>query len=324
MTETENTTKILLIKMIEVGDVCCIGVPAMRHIKRLYPEAELHFLTYAAGAEFISLAEPDVSIMTLPKDSWPDDILAAMEAFLGLAEEIVGVGYTNIINLDTAFMPCFLARFLKDAGETIEGNYLSVSLQHLIEQIQNQSLSADYVNNASVYMQSSFFTMSRWNTNWWEGALIPDSGYPEYFLRHCCSYHNIEMDYSIEVEPDKTLKKRQQSKKVIALSFAKEGVDPYASLANKLVTAGFEVWKVDPNTPHTHLLEKLKATDLLVAVPGAEQWYANAVGCPALIVCGEMDPKILMPEYATEVGDTPKVSELAESIESIFTGNIDD
>lgn len=324
MTKSQAPAKILLIKMVEIGDVCSIGVPAVRHIKRMYPEAELHFLTYGAGAEFISLVDPDIQLITLAKDDWPDELVQAMESFLGLAEHIVGVGFSKIINLDTAFMPCFLARFLKDAGEQVEGNYLNISLQHLIEQFQSQSLNAEYVNNSSAYMQSTYFTMSRWNTNWWEGALIPDTGYPEYFLRHCCGFNNIEMDYTLDLDADRAMLKRQQSKKVIALSFEQEGLDPYPTLASILVKSGYEVWKVGPNTPLPYLMQQLKATDLLVGAPGASQWYANAVGCPSLIVCGELDPKILMPEYATELGDKPSVSELAESIQSIFTGTVDD
>lgn len=79
-----------------------------------------------------------------------------MESFLGLAEDIIIDAYSQIVNLDTAFMPCFLARFLQDAGEPVIGNFLNMSIQKLITRAQAQSLDADYVNLASSYLDSIF------------------------------------------------------------------------------------------------------------------------------------------------------------------------
>ena len=142
--QTENNMpknqKILLIRMLKVGDVACIGIPALRLFKQKFPDADVHFLTYGDGVDIIELAEPDTKIISLGTDQWPNDLLPAMEVFLGLAEQIVGEAYDQIVNLDTAFMPCFLARFLKDAGEEISGNLLNISLAELIEQFQQQTL----------------------------------------------------------------------------------------------------------------------------------------------------------------------------------------
>ena len=68
------------------------------------------------GAELLRIAEPNVEVLTLENNLWPDDILLAIESFLGMAETIVTIEFDSIINLDTAFMPCFLARFFERCG----------------------------------------------------------------------------------------------------------------------------------------------------------------------------------------------------------------
>lgn len=318
---TEQTgKKILIIRMLEVGDVVSIGVSALRYIKKKEPDAEVHFLTYAKGAEIIKLAEPDVHILELEAGQWPDNIVQAMEAFLGIAEQIIGQAYTQILNFDTAFMPCFLSRFLKDAGEPVHGNYMNCSVQELIDQFQAQSLKAEFVNDPAEYMNSTFFGMARLHSAWWESVTLPEYGYPEFYLRQCCGYTDLEMDNVISLQADCQPVAANRPGNNIALSSA----DPVnkvilLDLQNLLEEKGYGVWWVDLNESIQPTLEKLMTTALLVATPGAEHWYASSVGCPSLLICGDLDPRILMPDYATEQGQILTANGLAESIESIFT-----
>ncbi|MBN7826352.1 hypothetical protein J0A66_14045 [Bowmanella dokdonensis] len=310
--------------MLGLGDVTCIGIPALRHFKKEFPQARFSFLTFAAGQEMIRLAEPDTHVWGLEKDQWPENIIPAMETFLGLAEQIIAEGYTHIVNLDTWFMPCFLARFLKDAGEPVTGNTMSVSVQSLIDQFQSQQLKAEYVNDPVSYMQSSFFSMHRWHTPWWQSSLLPDNGYPEFYLRTCCGFDELEMDWSVDVPADQRLKKIGKQKKIIALAPQARTAErsyPFAqALQGILQDMGYHVWTgFDGKIPLRQTLMQLKATDLLVTAPSAPQWLASTVGCPSLVVCGDVDPRTLMPDYATDPHDGPIPAEqLAESIHSIF------
>lgn len=335
--------KILLIRMLGLGDVTCIGVPALRYFKHRFPEAEFTFLTFSAGQEVIRLAEPDVDIIGLEKDQWPDNIIPAMETFMGLAEKIVSREFTQIVNLDTWFMPCFLTRFLKDAGESVIGNYMSCSVQELLDQFQQQTLEPQYVNDPACYMQSTFFCMERWHQPWWTADHLPAGGYPEFYLRSCCSFELHDLDTQIEVEADVVLSAIRKEKKVIALApdtRTPERSYPYgAELKTLLENAGYYVWGgFDGSESLEKTLGKLKSTDLLVTAPSAPQWLAASVSCPSLVISSNVDPRTLMPDYATDVnGVCPahgafetsvsrqeqclcvKPGSLLESIDSIFT-----
>lgn len=316
--------KILLIRMLGLGDVTCIGVPAVRHLKKQHPQAEIHVLTYAAGFEVMALAEPDIKTYGLQSGEWPEDIIAAMEAFLGLAEIIVGEAYTKIINLDTWFMPCFLSRFLKDAGEKVEGNYIGMSIADLVDQFQQQTLQPTFVNDPSHYMQSTWFSMVRWHTTWWESEYLPERGYPEFYLRTCCGWQSAELDMHIEVGQNSKLAKIRKHKKVIALATEARTAErsyPYAeALTEALQKAGFAVWsKFDGSQSIRETLGMLKASDLLITVPSAPQWMATAVNCPSLVISGMVDPRTLMPDYATDMSHLPAtVDSLVEGVLSIF------
>ncbi|MFT4940873.1 MAG: ADP-heptose:LPS heptosyltransferase [Paraglaciecola sp.] len=341
-----NKEKILLIRMLSIGDVACIGLPALRFFQRKFPDADIHFLTFDQGADIIRLAEPDVTVSSLTAEQWPNDLLPAMEVFLGLAENIIGEGYNQIVNLDTAFMPCFLARFLKDAGQNISGNLLNISVEQLLNQFQDQSLQPEFVHDINRYMDSTFFSMARWHTNWWESTYLPDNGYPEYYLRNCCSFNGIEMNWHIPVNQDQQLTTIRQSQKVIALCFAQsdDGYPyPFAKeLKVALETLGYYVWS-DLEQPFSveMLLSKLSSSDLLVTKASANQWFAATVDCPTLLICASAEPRTLMPDYATEQStfcpihapialleatsmsfnkkcNCDKAEDLAESIDSIF------
>ncbi|MFT4994872.1 MAG: ADP-heptose:LPS heptosyltransferase [Paraglaciecola sp.] len=305
--DIKTKQKILLIRMLKAGDVACIGLPALRFFQQKFPDADVHFLSYAQGADLIRLAEPQTHVLSLPAGQWPNELLPAMETFLGLAEQIVGEAYEQIVNLDTAFMPCLLARFLKDAGENLSGNLLNISLGELIKQFQQQSLQPEYVSHISEYMDSTFFSMPRWQSNWWESAYLPDHGYPEFYLGNCCSFSGIDMNWNIAISPDSALQNASKGKKVIALciSDADDGFAyPHAQdLQMALEKQGYYVWSdLDPkqDLSISHLLAKLKASDLVVCKAGDSQWFASAVGCPTLIITATAEPLTLMPDYATD------------------------
>lgn len=298
--------KVLLIRMLGLGDVTSIGIPALRYFKSRFPEAEISVLTFAAGREVFELAEPGINIIALEKHEWPENIIPAMETFLGLAEKIVGEGFEQIINLDTWFMPCFLTRFLKDAGESVIGNFMSISVQELLDKFQTQTLQPEYVNDPAQYMQSTFFCMERWHQPWWLGEHLPSGGYPEFYLRSCCSFDLHDLDTEIKVEADKALLELKQKQRVIALApdtRTPERTYPYAKELKVLLEAkGYYVWSnFDGSLPLQQTLAKLKASDLLVTAPSAPQWLAAAVGCSSLVISGTVDPRTLMPDYATDM-----------------------
>ena len=305
-----NQTKILIIRMLGLGDVTCIGIPALRFVQQQNPDAEIHFLSYAAGLDVIRLAAPEIKVFGLEKDQWPDNIVFAMETFLGLAEAIVGEGYQQIINLDTWFMPCFLARFLKDAGEPVAGNMMSISVGSLVDQFQQQTLKPEYVNDPAVYLQSTWFGMHQWHTPWWQNGHNPDGGYPEFYLRNCCSFNELKMDMSIDVLSDSEYLHIAEKQPIVALACNARTIErnyPYAAELKQLLEEnGIYVWTgFDGSISMEQTLARLKASNLLISVPSAPQWLAAAVGCPSLIISGQVDPRTLMPDYATDMSSTP-------------------
>ncbi|MBF7072356.1 hypothetical protein ISG33_02925 [Glaciecola sp. MH2013] len=312
--------------MLGLGDVTCIGVSAIRHLKRKHPSAEIHVLTYAAGHDIMALAEPTIKTYGLKSGEWPEDIIQAMEAFLGLAEIIIGEAYNSIINLDTWFMPCFLSRFLKDAGEPVSGNYIAMSIADLIDQYQKQTLQATFVNDPSHYMQSTWFSMMRWHSTWWESDYLPEGGYPEFYLKTCCGWQDCELNFNIDVPANKKLVK--EKRKIIALATearTDERSYPHAEkLAAALRMAGFYVWsKFDGSQSMRETLSMLKASDLLITVPSAPQWFATSVDCPVMVISGMVDPRTLMPDYATDMSLQPaSVESLIEGVLGIFDGSI--
>lgn len=339
----ESTSeKILLIRMLSSGDVCAIGLPVLRYFQKTHPNAQMHFLTFGDGAELIKLAEPNVQVHHITVQQWPDDFFLAMEAFLGLAEDIIGENYSQIINLDTSFMPCFLARFLADAGEPVSGNYLNMSVQQLLQQVQDKSLQAEYVNSTQAFMASSFVNMHKWHGRWWQNEAEYEGGYPEFYLTQCCGLIDDKLQQTIVVNADKRLAKKAKANKVIGLSLdqSDDGYPyPYADRLKKLLEQkGFVVWTDEDAKQDIRLLLKmLTASDLMVCKQSGHRWYAQAVDCPTLLISGASEPALLMPEFATDPVtpcmqhavnqninaaltcncDVPE--NLVESIESIFT-----
>ena len=294
--------KILLIRMINHGDVAAIGVPALRFFKQTFPLADIHFLSFGQGKVIMELAEPHNTVKVL--DAWPDDFFQAMEAFLGLAETIIAEAYQQIVNLDTAFMPCFLSRFLKDAGEPVSGNYLSISIENLLNQVRDQSLQADYVNSSSAYLASSFFNMSRWHSQWWDTDYLPDGGYPEFYLKQCCGFSALSLDKHIKL-PKVSANKTAKYLKVVALCLSQSDdgyLYPHSealrlALQNKGISVKQDTGLQDSASA---LLQLLSESDLMVAKPGANKWLADAVACPTLLISGAAQPRIFMPDFATD------------------------
>ncbi|ALS99074.1 hypothetical protein AT746_12905 [Lacimicrobium alkaliphilum] len=189
------------------------------------------------------------------------------------------------------------------------------------------------MNQPENYMSSTFLSMARWHSPWWQGEWLPDNGYPEFYLRSCCGFDALQMQMNIEVPADKALKNQARSTKVIALMC--EGAEarltyPFAEeLQHRLADQGFHTWTLDTTHNLHNQLMKLKASDLLVTVPGDGQWLAATVDCPSLVICGEVDPRMLMPDYATdpvspENPEPMPAEELAQSIVSIFEQETED
>ena len=300
-----NTEKVLLIRMLSSADVCAIGLPVLRYFQKTLPGAEIHFLTFGDGAELIKLGEPSVQVKHLTEQQWPDDFFLAMESFLGLAEELIGENYSKIINLDTTFMPCFLARFLADAGEPISGNYLNLSVGQLLQQVQDRSLHADYVNSTQAFMASTFSNMHKWHGRWWQYDVEGEGGYPEFYLTKCCGLIDDKLQQTIAVSADKRLAKKAKTHKVIGLCLSQSDdgyLYPYAdSLKKQLEQQGFVVWTdLDAKQDISTLLKMLAASDLMVCKPSGNRWYAQAVDCATLLISGTSEPALLMPEFATD------------------------
>jgi ADP-heptose:LPS heptosyltransferase len=300
-TETETKTKkVLVIRMLSSSDVCAIGLPVLRYYQKTLPNAEIHFLTFGDGAELVKLAEPSVYIHHVTQKQWPDDFFLAMESFLGIAEQIIGENCSQIINLDTIFTPCFLA----DAGEPVSGNYLNISVQQLLQQVQDRSLQAEYVSSTQVFTASSFVNMHKWFGPWWQFCAEYGGEYPEFYLTKCCGSVDDKLDQGIVVIPDKRLAKKAKSNKVIGLCFGQSDDSypyPYVSRLKKLLEQkGFAVWS-DPDARDNirSLLKMLKSSDLMLCKPSGNRWYAQAVECPTLLITGDSEPALLMPEFAT-------------------------
>jgi hypothetical protein len=350
-TTSLNAERILLIRMLSAKDTATIGVAALRHFQIKFPDSHIDFLTFGAGADIIHLVDPNVETITLPAHAWPNDLLVAIEAFLGLAETIIPNEYMQIVNLDTAFMPCFLARFLHDAGENVAGNMLNISVQTLLNQFQDQTLQPDFVQSTERYMQSTFHGMARLHSQWWNTQQF-DAGYTEFYLRECCGFTDIDIDVNLSIKRihrnisrssesvySQTSCEQTTAKKIaLCLADAHDGYAyPYVyELKKVLELKGFHVWT--NGSKETRLMETLNnvaEADLVVTKPGESQWYGKAVGCLTLLISASESPLISMPDYATDQTarcpvhcpfsqseqskcccDTPE--ELADGIESIF------
>ncbi|WP_414830116.1 glycosyltransferase family 9 protein [Alteromonas sp. H39] len=289
--------KILLIRMAEQGDVLAIGLPAVRYFQKRYSNAQITVLTYGSCGVFFEKGAPQVQVMRLEQGHWPDNIVIAMETFLGLAEKVVAENFSHIVNLDTAFMPCFLARFLKDAGEPVEGNFLSYPVAELIDELQQETLKPAKVSDAETYLASTWLTFGQWFTQWWDSAAPPAGGYPEYFLKRCCGLRDIDIDMTLPASAIPPVKP------YIAIynETAQQGLLDTQAFTRLLGEKGVQYRELSGDGDITENLQLVKGAELLVTIPSAFQWYAVATQTPTLLLAGSFDPRITMPDYATTV-----------------------
>jgi len=283
--------------MLGLGDVFCIGIPALRLLRKQWPDAQFGFLTFASGGEAIALEPGLDDVIVLPKGGWPNDILPAIGAFAALAEKIVAARYNVVYNLDTWFMPCFMARLLKDAGMDLRGNFTRCSVRDLAHRAATGTLLADDVRFPVRYMDSTFPNMPAWHSGpWWQTH--PGAGaYPSFYINHCCGI-NGTVDGRLDVPPDLAFREQAGGRRIIALaphSRTQNRKYPFSEDVRALLEKhGFMTWVgFDGSIPLRDTIARLKVTDLLVSVASSPQWMAAAAGCPVLMIPGPVPPEVL-------------------------------
>jgi ADP-heptose:LPS heptosyltransferase len=295
--------KILLIRLMGLGDVASILIPAVRLVAQQHAGARVHVLTYGAGGELMALMPGVEKVHTIAIDQWPNDIDSAVQSFLNIAEHVAAHGFDRIINLDTWFMPCFLARVLQELGLNVEGNTISLSTRELFRRWQARELPQEFFQEPTRYLQSSFPNMADWTIAWWNK--YPDAGaYPDFYLRHCCGFSG-NIDRSLRIEQDLEFRARAEGRKIIAVSMSGSSASKqYRSadaLRAELGRVGYFVWsQFDGTLPLRMTLARLAVSDLLVSVATSTQWLAQLVGCPALVLPGPLPPSVLGAEATVE------------------------
>lgn len=295
--------KILLIRLMGLGDVASILIPAVRLVARQHPQARIHVLTYGAGGELMSLVGGIEQVHVIDRQQWPGDIGPAVQSFLNIAEQVAAQRFDRIINLDTWFMPCFLARVLQELGFDVQGNTIGLPTSELFSRWQARELPQQFFEEPARYLQSSFPNMADWSIAWWDK--YPDAGaYPDFYLRHCCGFAG-NLDMSLPIEPDREFGARAAGRKIIALSMSGSSASKQyrnaPALQAELERAGHFVWsRFDGSVPLRTTLARLAASDLLVSVATSTQWLARLVGCPTLVLPGALPPSVLGAEATVD------------------------
>ena len=285
--------KILLIRMMGFGDVASILIPAAKIERDLNPNAELHVLTYGPGVELMQLVPEVDAIINVEMSQWPDDLMEAVKSFHSIAKTVLDQQYDLVINYDTWFMPCFMARLLKDCGVNVKGNFLSISTTELLQRFETGNLSENYVKNGAEYIESTFNDIQAWFKPWFHKISV---SYPEFYLNDICGYkQTIDISLTGDFLKDSDFSK---SKGVIALSASGRVPNkqyPYVKqLTRDLENQGYLVWgEFDGSVDMATTLSRLSHTDLLISVPTSTQWLAHLVECPTLIIPGPLPPIVL-------------------------------
>jgi ADP-heptose:LPS heptosyltransferase len=295
--------KILLMRLMGLGDVASILIPAVRLVARQHPGARVHVLTHGAGGELMSLVPGVEQVHLIAPHQWPGDIGPAVQSFLNIAEQVAAHGFDRVINLDTWFMPCFLATVLQELGLDVQGNTINLPTRELFRRWQARELSQQFFEQPAHYLRSSFPNMSDWTIAWWDK--YPDAGaYPDFYLRHCCGFAG-QADRSLPIEPDAGFRAGAGARKIIAVSMS--GSSPSKQYRNahalrtELTRAGYFVWgQFDGSLPLRTTLARLAVTDLLVSVATSTQWLARLVGCPTLVLPGALPPSVLGAEATVD------------------------
>lgn len=290
---------ILLIRLMGLGDVASILVPAVTLYKQRYPDAAITALTYQAGGEIMALHPEVDNVICLDKAQWPDDLFPAVDQFMQLGESIAAKQFELIVNLDTWFMPCFLTRALRDAGIETQGNYLNQPIEAFMKMAVGGDISQGFFDKPGHYMASTFPNMEQWTIPWWDQH--PNTGYPDFYLQECCGFSE-PLNMQLPCSPDKQLLKAANGRPIVALSM--QGRADYKNyrhsvqLSEQLESLGAYCWsQFDGSLSMQTTLNRLNASQLLVTVPTSTQWLARLADCPSLILPGPMSPTLLDAEF---------------------------
>ena len=294
--------KILIIRLLGLGDVANILIPAARMIKAKNPSNTVDVLTYGAGVELADLCPEISDVLAVEKEQWPDDPVKAITSFSSLAFFLTQREYDEIYCIDTWFMPCFLATYLREIGLNVQGNFISKGTQEITQSIISGDAESAYFKSTN-YLESTFKNMECWQAEWWE-IYTEYENYARFFLMHCCSLQG-EYDMTLDIEADEVLPKISSGKKVIAVNHAGSGKNKdytnYRELVSSLEKSGFHVWsRFDGSQPILKTLKMLRSTDLVVTVATSTQWLAQAVGTPSLVIPGCLPPKVLGADLCVE------------------------
>ena len=178
--------RVLVIRMMGLGDVACIGLPGLRMLRRAHPEAAFSFMTFAAGGEIIQLESGLEHVYVVPPQDWPKDFSAASRSFFDWGKLIAAEKFDLIYNLDTWFMPCFLARLLLDGGSPVQGNFIRWPVKQFLELARAPGFDSSLLSQTPFFMASTFPGMAHWNTLPWWKVFPCAEGYPLFYLSHCC------------------------------------------------------------------------------------------------------------------------------------------
>lgn len=296
--------KILVIRLMGLGDVASILVPAIKLIHRQIPGSTVDAMTYEAGVDLVRLMPEASDVMAITRQDWPDDVVAGIASFGAIAEQVISRKYDLVINLDTWFMPCFLARVLKDTGLNVLGNYLDSAVSQFLDRLYRKDMTQEYFENPSLFMASSFPHMDDWHRLAWWKDLDAKNGYPDYYLNHCCGLEG-EIDISLDVAADDSFRDSANGRKIVAVSAAGRAASKTYRHGDALVQLlrdnGFHVWsQFDGSLPIASVLARLKVTDLLITVPTSSRWLARLVACPVLIIPGCEPPALTAAEIAID------------------------
>lgn len=296
MAPSDPPRRILAVRMLGLGDVASIGLPAARLLRARHPDAELVFLSHGPGVELLRLCDEVDDVVGLPGDAWPADFWDGVRAFGRLGQELAQRGFDAVWQLDTWFLPCFLGQLFREAGVAFHGNHLRWSMRDTLLGAKAGTLGPRELENAQAYLASTFPCIDDWLRPWWLDA--PDAGpYPDYYLRHVCGFPD-ELATRLAIEPDPALRAAAGDRPLVALApDARTAARRYphgAALQRALEAQGLHVWTgFDGSVPLRTTLARLAASDLLVTVASAPQWLARLVACPTLVIPGFVPPETL-------------------------------
>ncbi len=292
--------RVLLIRLMGLGDVASILVPAAYIYRRLYPSASITALSYEAGEEIMRLHPEVDDVIGIGKAEWPDDLIPAVQQFMRLGESIAAQKFDLVVNLDTWFMPCFMTRALRDTGFAIEGNYLNQGVESFLQTALEGEKTQTFFERPGEYMDSTFPGMANWHRPWWQQA--PDTSYPHFYLKTCCGFDH-ELRFELPCGSDSTLLKEAAGRPIVALSTqGRAGYKHYRhgdELVKTLESRGVFCWsQFDGSAPMRITLNRLHSSKLLITVPTSAQWLGRLAGCPSLMLPGPMSPALLGAEYS--------------------------